>query len=157
MKHGKTLLTLAGACTMCLFANAASAASADDAIKQRQAAMKQIGGQMKVIKDYLGGSGTAADVVAGATKINGLSKSTPALFVEGTALGDSGISTETEALPKIWQDTAGFQDAWAVLVRESEKLAQVAATDNRDAIAAQFGAMGKNGCGGCHKVYRKKK
>ena len=157
MKPGRKVLMLAGICVACVSGGAAWAASGDDAVKKRQAAMKQIGGQMKVIKDYLGGNGTAADVVQGATTINGLSKSTPALFVDGTARGDTGLSVETEALASIWQDAGGFENAWKVLTTESEKLAQVAATENRDAIAAQFGTMAKNGCGGCHKSYRLKK
>ncbi len=138
-------------------AQGVSAASPDDKIKNRQAAMKQIGGQMKVIKDYLGGSGSAADVAAGAKKINDLSKTTPALFVPGTARGEAGLAVETEALAKIWEDPAGFQTAWDVMAAESQKLADIAATDDYDAIRTQFGTMAKNGCGGCHKVYRIKK
>jgi len=138
-------------------AQGVSAASPDDKIKNRKSAMKEIGGQMKVIKGYLEGKGTAADVAAGATKINGLSKTTPALFVPGTARGEAGLAVETEALAKIWEDPAGFQKAWDVLIAESQKLAEVAATDDPEQIGAQFGAMAKMGCGGCHKVYRVKK
>ena len=157
MLAGRKALIIAAALLTSVGATSAWAASADDAIKKRQAAMKQIGGQMKVIKDFLGGSGTAADVAAGAAKINGLTKTTPALFTTGTARGDNGLTVETEALGQIWEDPAGFEKAWAVLAEESQKLVEIAATDNRDAIAAQFGAMGKNGCGGCHKTYRLKK
>lgn len=157
MLGGRKALALGAAFLISLGAHSAWSASVDDSIKQRKADMKQIGGQMKVIKDYLGGNGTNADVVAGANKINALTKTTPALFKERSALGDAGISVETESLPKIWEDPAGFEKAWAVLAAESKKLAEVAANDDPDAIAAQFGAMGKNGCGGCHKAYRKKK
>ena len=31
-----------------------------------------------------------------------------------------------------------------------------AAGGDKAAIAAQFGAMGKSGCGGCHKKFREK-
>ncbi|WP_425406056.1 c-type cytochrome [Hwanghaeella sp.] len=135
----------------------AHASSQDDTIKQRQQAMKDIGAQMKVIKGYLGGSGTAEDVAAGAAKINMLIKSTGDLFPANTAPGASGVTVETEALPKIWEDPEGFAKAAAVLEAESAKLEEVAASDDPEAIGAQFGAMAKNGCGGCHKVYRVKK
>ncbi len=39
---------------------------------------------------------------------------------------------------------------------EAEKLMTVAAGGDKAAIAAQFGAMGKSGCGGCHKKFREK-
>ena len=32
----------------------------------------------------------------------------------------------------------------------------VAAGGDKAAIAAQFGVMGKSGCGGCHKNFREK-
>ncbi len=158
MTFRKTL-TAAGAALALLAGTAlvAHAASQDDTIKQRQAAMKDIGAQMKVIKDYLGGNGTAADVAASAGKINALAKTTGGLFPPETAPGSSGVTVETEALPKIWEDTAGFAKGFSVLEGESAKLVDVAATDDPEAIGAQFGAMAKNGCGGCHKVYRVKK
>lgn len=153
--------TLTAACTALALiggtAMMAHASSQDDTIKQRQAAMKDIGAQMKVIKDYLGGNGTSADVAASAAKINARAKTTGGLFPPNTAPGASGVTVETEALPKIWEDPDGFAKAFSVLEAESAKLEEVAATDDPEAIGAQFGAMGKNGCGGCHKVYRVKK
>lgn len=135
----------------------AHASSQDDTIKQRQAAMKDIGAQMKIIKGYLGGEGSAADVAAGAGKINALAKTTGGLFPPSTAPGSAGVGVETEALPKIWEDPEGFAKAFSVLEAESAKLMEVAASDDPEAIGAQFGAMAKNGCGGCHNVYRVKK
>ena len=135
----------------------AHASSQDDTIKQRQQAMKDIGAQMKVIKDYLGGNGSAEDVAAGAAKINAAIKSAGGLFPANTAPGASGVTVETEALPTIWEDPEGFAKAVAVLEAESAKLEEVAASDDPEAIGAQFGAMAKNGCGGCHKTYRLKK
>jgi cytochrome c556 len=135
----------------------AHASSQDDTIKQRQQAMKDIGAQMKIIKGYLDGSGTAEDVAASAAKINATIKTAGGLFPASTAPGASGVTVETEALPKIWEDPDGFAKAVSVLEAESAKLEEVAATDDPAAIGAQFGAMAKNGCGGCHKVYRVKK
>lgn len=134
----------------------AQASSQDDTIKQRQQAMKDIGAQMKVIKDFLGGSGSADDVAAAAAKINALAKSTEGLFPEGTSSGASGVSVKTGALPAIWEQPDDFANAWTVLETESAKLEEVAATDDPSAIGAQFGAMGKNACGGCHKTFKEK-
>lgn len=158
MTFRKTLTAVGAAVALVVgTAVVAHAASLDDTVKQRQEAMKEIGSQMKTIKGYLGGNGTSADVVASAGKINALSKTTGGLFPPNTAHGSDAISVETEALPKIWEDPDGFAKAFSVLEAESAKLMEVASSDDPEAIGAQFGAMGKNACGGCHKVYRMKK
>jgi cytochrome c556 len=39
---------------------------------------------------------------------------------------------------------------------EAGKLASAGATRDQDAIATQFAALGKSGCGGCHTTFRQK-
>jgi cytochrome c556 len=72
-----------------------------------------------------------------------------ALFPEGS--GGEG----TEALPKIWEDAAGFAKA----VDEYKAVAAAAAASNPAdvaALGAQLDAIGKS-CNSCHEVYRLKK
>jgi cytochrome c556 len=72
-----------------------------------------------------------------------------ALFPEGS--GGEG----TEALPKIWEDAAGFAKA----VDDYKAVAAAAAAANPADVAAlqaQLDAIGKS-CGACHEVYRLKK
>ncbi len=133
----------------------AIAADGKETIEKRIALMKS-----GVLKNYLyakkfvkEGKGTAAGVSAHAHLLNDASTQVVALFPKGTGRGDYDDKT-TRALPKIWEDWDGFKKAAAALTAESMKLAEVAAGGNKDAIAAQFGQLGKNGCGGCHKPFR---
>jgi len=133
----------------------AIAADGKEAIEKRIALMK--GGVLKnflyVKKFVKEGKGTPAGVSAHAYLLNDASKQVVALFPKGTGRGDYDDKT-TRALAKIWEDWAGFKKAAAALTAESMKLAEVAGGGDKDAIAAQFGTMGKNGCGGCHKPFR---
>lgn len=133
----------------------AIAADGKEVIEKRIALMK--GG---VLKNFLyakkfikEGKGTSAGVSAHAYLLNDASKQVVALFPKGTGRGDFDDKT-TRALPKIWEDWDGFKKAAADLTTESMKLAEVAGGGDKDAIAAQFGKMGKIGCGGCHKPFR---
>ncbi|NKB55393.1 MAG: hypothetical protein GKS00_03560 [Alphaproteobacteria bacterium] len=104
----------------------------------------------KFVKD---GAGTASDVAASARKINAVAGQIPALFPKGTSRGEFDEKV-TRALPKIWEDWKGFETATAALVTESAALAKIADGGDSAAIGAQFGKMGKLGCGGCHKPFR---
>lgn len=133
----------------------AVAAEGKEAIEKRLVLMK--GG---VLKNYLyakkfvkDGKGSPAGVAAHAHLLNDASTQIVALFPKGTGRGDFDDKT-TRALPKIWEDWAGFKKAAAVLTSESAKLAAVAGGGDKAAIAAQFGQMAKIGCGGCHKPFR---
>ena len=146
---------LAVALVMTVAAVPVNAMDGKEAIEKRVALMK--GG---VLKNYLyaknfvkDGKGSAAGVAAHAHLLNDAAKQIVALFPKGTGRGDFDDKT-TRALPKIWEDWDGFKKAAETLAEESAKLASVAEGGDKGAIAAQFGAVGKNGCGGCHKHYR---
>ncbi|MDH3702931.1 MAG: cytochrome c [Alphaproteobacteria bacterium] len=131
-----------------------SAVGASDAIKERRALMKSISKEWKPIKAYAkSGKGSAAGVAKHATAINGMSKKINGLFPKGSGRGDFS-DKETRALPAIWKDWTGFEKAAGVLEQESAKLIKIAGTGDQKAIAKQVGAMGKKGCGGCHKPFR---
>ena len=146
---------IAAALSFSAITGPASAAGGKEAIEKRIALMK--GGVLKnflYIKKYVKeGKGTPAGVAAHAHLLNDASKQVVALFPKGTGRGDYDDKT-TRSLPKIWEDWAGFQKAADTLTAESAKMAEVAAGGDKDAIAAQFGMLGKNGCGGCHKPFR---
>ena len=127
------------------------------AIKDRRALMKTISKNFKPIKAYVkSGKGSAADVAKHAKAINAATDQFLALFPKGSGRGDYSAK-ETRALPKIWMDWNGFKKANQVLADESAKLASIAASGNKQAIAKQYAAVGKLGCGGCHKPFRGKK
>ena len=130
-------------------------AAGDEAIiEQRIKLMKQTSKAFKVVKKFVkSGEGTAADVAASAQKVSMYAGKMVELFPKGTHRGAYDEKT-TRALPKIWEDWNGFKAAADVLATESAKLAKIAAMGDAGAIAAQFGATGKKGCGGCHKPFR---
>ena len=130
-------------------------ADGDATIKDRKAFMKkEILGPFKVIKAFVKkGKGTAADVAASASALSAAAGKITAGYPKGTHRG-AYDEKMTRALPKIWEDWKGFEAAAASLAAESAKLAQVAAGGDTAEIAAQFGATGKKGCGGCHKPFR---
>ena len=147
-----TVSVLAG--ILILPACISSALEGSEAIKERKALMKSISKEWKPIKAYAkSGEGSAAAVAQHATAINGMAKKIDALFPKGSGRGNFS-DKETRALPAIWTDWSGFQKASNTLEQESATLIKVAGTGDQKAIAKQVGAMGKNGCGGCHKPFR---
>lgn len=146
-----------GACAASVMLLVGSAQAANEPaalIAYRQATMKAIGGHMGALGAFAKGEVDFVDDVAGhAHAINELSKGLARLFPEGSGK-EAG---ETRALPKIWEDWAGFEAAIKRLSDESAKLAEVAKGGDSAAIAAQIGELGKKGCGGCHKPYREAK
>ena len=76
-----------------------------------------------------------------------LSTNLKQLFPEGT---DEAAGLKTAALPVIWQNWAGFEQAAMRFQEETAKLAEVAQGGDMAAIGQQLGSLGKNGCGGCH-------
>jgi cytochrome c556 len=128
-----------------------------EAVKARQDAMKSMGKDMKVIQGFVkDGKGTAADVGVKAAAIAATAKGLPALFPKGSGRPDMS-DKDTRAEPKIWKDWAGFEKHAKFVVAEAGKLAEVANGGDTKAIAAQFGKLGKEGCGGCHKNFRGEK
>jgi cytochrome c556 len=75
------------------------------------------------------------------------------MFPEGS---DEAAGLKTVALPVIWQNWVGFEAAAQRFQQEATKLAEVAQGGDMAAIGQQVGALGKNGCGGCHTDFRKK-
>ncbi len=124
-------------------------------VKQRQDAMKEMGGHMKAINAFVeSGAGSAADVAARAKAIQDISGKITDLFPAGTSL-DDGIG-KTGAKPVIWTDWEGFKSAAMKLGGFAGELETAAQGGDSGAIGEQFAALGKNGCGGCHQTFRQK-
>ena len=128
---------------------AMAAMSADDAIKARQACMKQgHGGMMKVAVPIMKGEKPfdAAALKAAYDAEDAACKDWDAFWAPDTQKG----TIKTNALPAIWTDKAGFDAAGKAWYDAATKLR--AATDEASFKAA-FPAVG-NACGACHKKYR---
>ena len=127
-----------------------------DAIEARQKAMKENAEHMKAINAYLEtGQGDPAMVAEHASAIAEIAKAIPTVFPAGSSLAD-GHGIKTAAKPEIWTDRAGFEQAAIHMGEEAQELVEVAAGGDKQAIAAAFAELGKEGCGGCHSKFRQK-
>jgi cytochrome c556 len=122
----------------------------DNIIKYRRNVMKSVGANIANIAMVAKGEVTfVANVALNARAIrDGLSLA-GGLFPDGTDKGD------TNALPKLWQDRAGFDDALRAARAVADDMVAAAETGDLGEIQKALGALGKR-CGGCHKPYRKK-
>ena len=145
-KH-KLLGALVAAGTIVAATTAVVAEDEGMELVQRQAVMNSIGAHMGGIKAGLA-AGNAEAVEAHANAINRLAPVITTFFLKGSDKG------KTRAKPEIWQKWDEFVGASKALADESGKLVQVAKGGDSAAMAAQFGEMGKKGCGGCHKPFR---
>ena len=59
--------------------------------------------------------------------------------------------------PVIWEKWDEFGAAAKTLGDKATILAAAVESGNRDKIGMAFGDLGKNGCGGCHRVFRQKR
>ncbi|HWA46463.1 MAG TPA: cytochrome c [Hypericibacter adhaerens] len=124
-------------------------------VQQRQALMKEMGKQMGIINDFLQkGAGDAAGAQAAADTIHADAAKIPDLFPQGTSINDN--VGKTGAKPEIWANFDSFKAAAAKLAELSATASTAAAGGDKAALGDAFGAMGKNGCGGCHQNFRQK-
>jgi cytochrome c556 len=132
-----------------------AALSPADAIAERQKLMKDQGSHAKAINEFVeSGSGTAADVATHAAAIKADSMKIVDLFVPGSSIDDN--VAKTAAKKEIWANFDEFKAGAAKLGDLAGALEAAAGTGDKDKIAAAFGAMGKEGCGGCHSKFRQK-
>ena len=132
-----------------------AALSPADIIAERRKLMKGQGAAAKTIDDFVeGGTGTAADVAKAAASIKESSAKIPDLFPAGTSMDDN--VAETHAKKEIWANFDDFKAKAAKLGDLAGALEVAAATGDKEKIGAAFGAMGKEGCGGCHSLYKMK-
>jgi cytochrome c556 len=74
----------------------------------------------------------------------------PTTFPPGSDQGHN-----TKALPAIWSDRAGFDQAAANFITAADKLSQLAKAEDTAGFAAQVKVVG-SACGACHNKYRAK-
>ena len=127
------------------------AGSNSDAIKDRQQAMKDVGGAMQTLgaiakKEAPFEAGVVehnAGVIADALK------NAAALFPEGSDKGD----VETWSMPEIWSDRADFDQQFEAAEVEAVALQSVSV---ESAFLPALGKLG-NACKACHQSYRRPK
>ena len=146
-KYGRTASLVAALA----IATAAMAGSSTDAIKDRQQAMKDVGGAMQNLGTI---AKKEAPFDAGIVKSNAgiiaeALKKAAALFPEGSDKGD----VETWSMPAIWSDPADFDRKF------EEAEAAAIALQSVGVESAFLPALGELGdtCKACHQTYRRPK
>mgnify|MGYP001765185300 FL=1 len=146
------MLIRATAAAVLVAAIASGTAFAADPIETRKATMKAIGGafggvMVKMVKGEIPYDAAAAKKAADTMVEKGKSIDIAALFPKGTEKGG-----DTEALPKIWSDPAGFKAAMDKM--NAAFAAQAPNVDQGlDKLKVAVGEIGKT-CKGCHDEYR---
>jgi len=138
--------------------SAPSYAAGKDTIEKRRAMMKEIGKNWKVIKKVKKSQDNDGlkKAAKAALKMNALGKEVFGLFPKGTGRGDFDAKT-TRALPAIWEDMGKFKAIGKKFVKNTKFLAEQLNGGDWGDIGVAFTAVGKKGCGACHKSFRGKK
>ena len=152
MKSGMLALLVA-AVAVSAMPNPASAQSAGQAIEARKGLMKSNSRNFKIIAAFVKkGQGTAADVARSGRQIASNISAFPNNFPKGTSQGAGAGKTRAKA--EIWQNWSKFIGGAAKAAKLALDLSLAAETGDKGAIGKAMGALGKNGCGGCHKAFR---
>ncbi len=136
------------------FGGMAGAADPADLVKERQQAMKKLGGGMGAVAKFVKNEGgTVEDAAKGAENILAVAKADPKqVFPEGTGIGVA----DSAAKPELWQNWTVAQERWNAMKPVAEKLNEAIKGGDRTQIAQAMGAAGK-ACGSCHEDFRAKK
>jgi cytochrome c556 len=149
MKPARTLHLLGALALVLTFPLAAVAQ--EGVLKYRQDVMRSQGAHNAAIKEIITGKLPYNEQIAGhARSLADTATMLAEIFPEGTDKG------KTDAKAEIWKDMAKFKTNADALHREATKLVQVVSTGDKQAIGAQFKAVGE-ACGDCHKAFRKDK
>jgi cytochrome c556 len=117
-------------------------ATPEEAVTQRQALMREDGGIMRTLGNLSG-----AEAVAALTTLRTNYSHIPALFPEGSIVGDS------EAVPAIWENWEAFTAIVDAGVAAAD--AGIAAAEAGDAAALAEASKALMGtCGQCHQQFR---
>lgn len=155
-RRRKGVLTAAGV-AVAVAVSGGALAQFKDPIKDRRAAMTRMGDNLKGIGDFLkGGSdaGMAHTVVLRGEAMAAAAERIPSQFPKGTSLAD-GVGV-TGAKPEIWDQWGKFRKAASTMGELARNLVAAAQIGDKQAIKTALAALGKRGCGGCHRLFRKK-
>ncbi len=143
------------AALLCAPAAASASVEAERAVAARQAAMKELGAHSRHIAAFLRG-GAAADMASRGRAVAAIAARLPGLFPEGSGLDALGLD-KTGAKAAIWERWDAFQAASKTLATLGLALAAAAEDGDRAGIGGAMAALGRQGCGGCHRDFRQKR
>lgn len=123
-------------------------------MEERSKLMKGMGGAMRTLKGYLEGRGSAEEAGEAAAVIAAAAPKIPDVFPPDTGMG---ADPKSETKDVVWEKWDDFTAASALLGDKAAALRTALASGDAGAVGAAFGDLGKNGCGGCHRVFREKR
>lgn len=124
-----------------------AAPSADALVAARKAAFRLNAASFVSIKAAIERGDDVKALAFPAGAIAGWARALPGLFPAGSA------TPQSEALPTVWSDRAGFESAAAAMATEAAKLSALAKAGDKAGVAAQFAVLGGT-CAACHKNFR---
>jgi len=123
---------------------------ADTIIAARQAGYDLQAGVAMAMKTVIDAGGDVKGLEDGAKGLSKWGHVIPTMFPDGTQSGH-----DTKARPEIWSDRAGFEKAAATFWTAADKLATLAAANDKASFATQYTET-TQACGACHRAYRVK-
>lgn len=150
MKLVQWALRLAGIACVAFVAQSVTSLplSAESAVvSEREAAMKAVGGQMRVFAPIAKG-----DQPFDGEKVKAAAEIVLANLTRAETLFPEG-STGGRALPAVWEKPTEFNHGFAKAKEAAAGLVEVGTADAADGFAAAFKALGST-CGACHETYR---
>ncbi len=118
-----------------------------DVIAQRREGMKRMAQHMQAVKAVVDSHGDPRGAVERIDDMLAWYPHELGLFPPGSDQGD------TKALPAVWTDRAGFEQANANIVTRLRALRAAADAGDAAAFATAFQQTGA-ACGSCHRTYR---
>jgi cytochrome c556 len=125
--------------------------SSKDVIAARQASMDMSLLTIRSIEGAMKSGGEARSQGFPAAVLAKWAKALPPLFPAGTATGETSV--ETQAMPAMSKDRAGFERAAAYYVTVTARLAELAAANDAAGFTKQVAAVNE-ACNACHTVYK---
>jgi cytochrome c556 len=145
------------ACAAAIALGVGVAVAQQDVIKERKTLMKHNGESAK-----LGGDMAKGDKPFDMAAVHKIFASFQDAAAKMPDLYPASSKDETGAnadkfspTPKVWEDMADFKARFEKLAADSK--AADASVKDLATFKTAFGAIGKNDCGGCHRIYRAEK
>lgn len=146
----RSALPLVVAAATAAFLGAAAPVLAQDAarvIAERREGLRGVQAEMEAMVAIARAGGDPRPAVERVARVQAFFQNFPDRFPPGTDSGD------TRALPAVWQNRAGFLEAYAGLGPRLAELRTAAETGTPAAFAAAVQATGA-ACGNCHRPFR---
>lgn len=151
----RTVFAVASAAAIVLGVSVAVAQQ--DVIKQRKDLMKHNGAAAKLGADMIKGDKPfdLAEVHKIFASFQDAATKMPDLYPASSKDETGAVADKFSPTPKVWEDMADFKARFEKLGADSK--AADASVKDLASFKAAFGAIGKNDCGGCHRLYRAEK